>query len=367
MMAGYPQMAAPGYGYPGAMPTNYPMAQQLNAQQAMYGDGSGAPADAGGPMDPSMGSGPDGSCPACGGGCCPPFVAAGYVYGDFELFYARRTDGYHDQALIIDVPSGDTIIGAHALNFNYEPGVRATAGYMWSQGFGVEGTYFGQFNFNRGVIVNSTAPTLAAPTPGVAGTLGDSSVDFTADTQMSVFYTSQLHNGELNFVLPYGSFQWLAGFRFVQVQESLDFSSSTGVTASDYTIHTNNNLYLGQIGARGQWEIGRFQFEASAKAGIGDNATNEQQVEGDLGNTATTMASATKSTVCFVGEVDLTALISLSEHWTGRLGYNAVWVTDLALAPNQLDFNFPLPTTNSVNRSGDILLHGFTAGLEFRY
>lgn len=367
MMAGYPQMAAPGYGYPGAMPANYPMAQSFNAQQAMYGDG-GAPVEAGAPIDPTMAGAPDGSCPECGGGCCPPFVAVGYAYGDAELFYARRTDGYHNQPLIIDVPSGSTIIGAHALSFDYEPGVRATAGYMWSQGFGVEGTYFGQFYFNRGVIVNSTAPTLAAPTPGVAGTLGNSSVDFSADTQMSVFYTSEMHNGELNFVLPYASFQWLGGFRYMQVQESLDFNGNTGVESSDYTIHTNNNLYLSQIGAREQWEIGRFQFEATVKAGIGENYTNEQQVENDVGNTFTIQtASATKNTVSFVGELDVTALIPLGAHWTGRLGYDAVWITDLALAPNQLDFNVPFTTANSVNRTGDVLLHGFTAGLEFRY
>jgi hypothetical protein len=44
-----------------------------------------------------------------------------------------------------------------------------------------------------------------------------------------------------------------------------------------------------------------------------------------------------------------------------------MWATDLALAPNQLDFTNTATSGTTLNRSGDILLHGFTAGLECRF
>ena len=376
MMPSY--QAPPGYGYggqmgyPAAAPAGYPMMQPYDAQQAMYGDASAS--DGGGPPLDGGAAGPyDGSCPQCGegGGCCPPFVAAGYAYGDFELFYARRTNGYSNQPLVVDSISGATDVSTKALEFDYEPGVKATVGYMWSQGFGVEGTYFGQFYMHTGLLVTSTANQLSLP-----GAIGMNTSDFTAVPQISTFYTSQIQNGELNFVLPYGSFQWIGGFRYMQVQEFLDINGSTGAEASDYVIHTNNNLYVSQIGARGQWEIGMFQFEAAVKAGLGDNSANEQQRIRDVNNSVLVTngtgdtrndIDASKNSVAFIGEVDVAAMIPLGSHWTGRLGYTGVWVTDLALAPNQLDFGIPATNGNSVNRSGNIILHGFTAGVECRF
>jgi len=383
MMGGYPQMMpAGGYGgggmgYPGATPANYPMTQQVNAMQAMYGEGDSSGAEGAAMPGPGGPGGPDdGSCPPGGGECGDggPHGPIGYAYGDFELFYARRTNGYKTQPLVIDtdpITAAVTVITTtHDLEFPYEPGVKATVGYMWAQGFGVEGTYFGQFDLHTGLLHTSTGPTLSLP-----GDIGNNTTDFDAVPQITASYRSQIQNGELNFVLPYGSFQWLWGFRYMQVQELLDLNGNTGAEASDYVIHTNNNLYCSQLGARCQWEIGRFQFEASVKAGLGDNSANEQQMIRDVGNTVLvtngtdtrTDIDASKNSVAFIGEVDVSAMIPMGSHWTGRLGYTGVWVTDLALAPNQLDFGIPATNGNFVNTKGNIILHGFTAGVECRF
>ncbi len=59
--------------------------------------------------------------------------------------------------------------------------------------------------------------------------------------------------------------------------------------------------------------------------------------------------------------------IPMGTHFTGRLGYTAIWVNDLALAPDQLDFtNTPTSGTGIYTR-GSMLIHGFNAGMEARF
>ena len=294
--------------------------------------------------------------------------AVHYAYFNAEGFYARRqTQHTTNQPLFLD--SGTTVVDTKSLDFIYEPGIRATAGYMFGEGFGIEGTYFGQFDFRRGIFASDPASGLSLP-----GNLGTLSNDFTAVPNLDAVYRSQIDNGEINFILPYGSFQFLSGFRVLQVREFLDISGGIpGAETSDYAIHTMNNLYGGQLGARAQWSIWHITFDAQVKAGLYENYSNSQQTIGDFGNTVSYRDTATsRDDTAFVGEVGVETTLPLTSWLTLRGGYTAVWIEQVALAPGQLNFDagpgFVDPTAGvTVNNHSGIVLHGFTAGLEARW
>ncbi len=383
---GNPQMTPGGYppamqGYPQA---GYPQAApgQMTAgeiQQAMYGPPG--PLSAGPmPMDGSAGYGPGGCGPGgcgqggggqggCGQGGCGPGAqcyddgATHYIYGSAELFYARRTNQAVNQALVVDAATQTTtIVSAGDLGFRYEPGVKATAGYFFSAGYGVEGTYFGQFDHNTTVSATSPTPSLSLP-----GVFGAGSTDFTAVGAISTNYTSRVHNAEINFIIPYGSFQYLIGSRYLELDEKLDINGtdSLGGTSGDYVITTANHLYGGQLGARGQWEIGRFIFDAETKAGVYANSANTHQNITDAGVTARDVGAQERQ-VAFVGEVAVYGLIPLGSNFTARLGYTGIWITDLALAPDQFDTS-TVAGASAISMRGATIIHGFNAGMEFRW
>ena len=114
---------------------------------------------------------------------------------------------------------------------------------------------------------------------------------------------------------------------------------------------------------------GRLGWEATGKAGIfGYDAEQEQSVI-DFPNFALRpTVSSNGSGVAFVGEANLSALYRLSNVWNLRAGYTALWIEGLALAPDQLDFDFASSTGGSrLHDDGGLFLHGVNVGLEARW
>ena len=78
--------------------------------------------------------------------------------------------------------------------------------------------------------------------------------------------------------------------------------------------------------------------------------------------------SSSRGEAAFVGEMNLSALYRLTDVWNLRAGYNLMWIGDLALAPDQLDFNFAAsPSGNQLHNGGGMFLHGVNVGLEARW
>lgn len=345
-------------GMQGGMPTGY---QQFDAQQAMYGPG--APGG-GGPMPMDDGSGgmscPEGCPPKCAE--CFDDGATHFFYGSLDVFYARRDNAVIRQPTAISTATGLPALSTSDTEFGYEPGVKGQVGYFFGWGFGMEADYWGQFSFasRKGI---SDPGVLALP-----GDLGLTSPNFFDVDSVLQTYSSEIDNYEINFVLPYGSWQWIAGFRYMSVDERFDLSTASAVAGSgDYQVIARNRLYGGQIGARGQWEIGRFILDTSVKGGVFANAAHQDQFAVDASGFPIRQTSGDEHQAAFVGEVDANLLIPMGSHLTARLGYEGVWIADLALAPSQLDFTDTSTSGTGVYTRGGILLHGFIAGLDFRW
>jgi hypothetical protein len=95
-------------------------------------------------------------------------------------------------------------------------------------------------------------------------------------------------------------------------------------------------------------------------------AHQDQSVVGDTDGVLR-QTGATERQAAFVGEVSAYLFIPMGTHFTGRLGYTAIWIDDLALAPDQLDFTDTPTSGGSIYTRGSMLIHGFNAGLEARW
>ena len=169
------------------------------------------------------------------------------------------------------------------------------------------------------------------------------------------------------------SFEWFAGFRYIDLGEELDISAQKTVANSvengSYNIHTTNNLFGGQVGARLRNTWGRFGWEATGKVGLFGNAAQETQSVTDFPNFALRpTVSSNGGEVAFVGEINISALYRLTDVWNLKAGYNVMWIDGLALAPDQLDFNFAYsPSGNQLQNGGAMFLQGVNVGLEARW
>lgn len=357
-MQGYPMMQQGAY--PTGPGQNGPSEAEA-AQEQLYGPSPGA---AGGPMP--MGGG--GDCGQCG----PPPTPARcfndgldhWAYADAEVFYARRTMGLVSSP-VVELTGGAVLATTTSVpDFRYEPGVKATFGYMFPAAFAMETTFEGQ-NYWASRSGENLVAGLTIPPP-----LGAALIDLGSaaggTSQITTDYTSRFDSSEFNFVRPYANYQFLLGVRYIELNDKYDINGqSSPVSASDYLITSHNHLLGPQLGARGQWQISRFQFDVEAKAGLYANSAAQHQTVGDVDNTILIRdAASTNTEISFAGEVAAYATVPLNTFLTAKLGYTGLWITDLALAPNQVDFSNDANSGTALNAHSGVIIHGFNAGVE---
>ena len=69
--------------------------------------------------------------------------------------------------------------------------------------------------------------------------------------------------------------------------------------------------------------------------------------------------------VGFVGDLNVSAVYRLNDVWGIRAGYSTVWITGLALAPDQFDFTDT--DFAGIAGGGGMFLSGANLGLEARW
>lgn len=128
-------------------------------------------------------------------------------------------------------------------------------------------------------------------------------------------------------------------------------------------------MFGGQVGSRARMTWNKWAIEGWAKAGLLGNAQKETQAPlvTSSGAPVPRLSSATGSEVGFVGDINLSLVYRLTDVWGIRLGYNTVWISGLALAPDQYDFTLDERAGGRLNPFGGIFLHGANLGLEARW
>ncbi len=302
-----------------------------------------------------------------------------YRYARADVLMWHRVGTGCDRVLVVDqdvpVPGQDTLLSTGDLSFRYEPGVRLTLGTQrescggWRWCDALEATYLGVFDWNASGSVFGDNNLAAS---GVLGFIGN---NYSGGDEFHADYQAELHSIELNCVKSCcldccRQIDFLCGFRFMTLQEdfaltAVDFQEGT----SAYTVSTENHLFGLQMGGRFRRHLGLWAAEFRGTAGLFVNDARQRQQIRDYPDDFLLRGPTRGSgqSAAMLGELSVTLTRHLTDRWSLRGGYDALGVGGLALAPDQLDFNFDPDAGTGLHRSGWVFMHGAHAGLEARW
>jgi hypothetical protein len=242
-------------------------------------------------------------------------------------------------------------------------GMLLTVGRQFDQVSAFELTYFGlnQWHATAGV----TGPgTLAIPSP-----LANVTQDYVFADSIIIDYSSTINNAEGNYRQTIEGLTLLMGFRYFNLDESFRLSSTvTQFGTSDYKISAINHLIGGQVGGGLTEKWGRLTVEALGKFGVFGNLATQRTDLLDFNNTFVRRNVRADSTATSVlGEAVASASFQVFDWLSIRGSYRFVWVHNVALAPNQLDFSNTPNSSNFVDANDDLFLQGASLGAEIRW
>ncbi len=320
------------------------------------------------------------------------------VYGEAEALFLERVPLYQNRPIVVDPNTGATFLSTSDFDSGIDPGFRAMFGVRLCNGLAVEFSYFrlSQSGFTLTEKPDDTSYLIFSN--NFAGNV------FVNMDRVQADYSSCVNSFELNFPcccrcctrcdcgdcggttssecgcaragcgnVRCSSIEWFAGVRYLDIGNDLNIAVERreygGVEDGSYNVQAGNHLIGGQLGARLRRTVNRFGWELTGKAGVYSNNADQTQTVIDFPNfPLRPTTSAQGCNTAFVGEINLSGIYRLTDVWSAKAGYNAIWIEGLAMAPDQLDFNFATsPSGNQLHSSGGLLLHGVNIGLEARW
>jgi hypothetical protein len=330
--------------------------------------------------------------------CAPPCATSPYCPPPRMPWYAMadavglRRDRYGSTTFATLGNSTDVALSTSELDRDFRAGAKLTIGHTFGDSpYSLEGSYFAVDQWNASAMFADTH-TNDLGTVGYLfspfSNFGDPtpSVGFDYNRLVSVQDFSQLRNGELNvkYLVPMLSNGFRAslmlGVRYVSVEERFLYHAESvepvagGGSTVDLATRTANDLIGPQIG-------GYFEFFSYANSWI------SFETKGAIcGNNAMQASSGTRSAIAgqppfsydaaathiatsFVGDLELMFNWRITDRFVTRFGYQAMWVTGLALATDNLgpDYGIPPGGLVGINTSGSVVYHGPHLGVEFMW
>ncbi len=290
-------------------------------------------------------------------------------------------------------PPPNVLYGGTPTDFGGIDGLRATAGYWLDcqQNLGVEatgfltertGTGFAAVHdgaANNPVVLGRIVPTFVGPQLGpLVGVPGE------LRGGVAVAERTRLWGAEANGIAKgsencNGRFDVLAGFRYLDLDESLATASTTEtiqLPGTPITMLDNfaarTQFYGGQIGARVRRDWGRATASATAKLGFGVshqavNRTGTLTTGTDVAPGDFLVPSPGRDTTdkfAVVPEGILKVGYRLTERLEVNAGYSILYLTSAARAADQINDGFA--AKRGID-STDFVAQGISLGLGYRY
>jgi hypothetical protein len=316
---------------------------------------------------------------ACGGSC----GSAGETYWIFDVVFFQRDNQSTDQILAAIGPNA--LITTGEPQFAVQPGLRLFRGHVDDCGRGWEVGYLGVWNMfadlEEGGVANiNGADPLSLVVDGFDGrSLARATYRSTLNTAEVNLLSRSCHRG-FSRVSAYpwercgnyrrGTFDWLAGFRWAGLDEAagLELAGADYPGPSFYDVRSSTNFFGAQIGGRGRMEWDRWAIDGWAKAALAGTAMT-QSADPIVSIFAPDppirpARSATEGGVGFIGDINVNLSYRLNDTWRLRTGYNFLWLTGVALAPNQFDFAATNTAGTGLAGGAGVFLHGANLGLE---
>ena len=379
-----------GPGYPG-ITTGYqaPAATAMDQVAPMQSAPVGGAVVDGGTYGAGYGGCDSGGCDTgCGcdvAACAPVCKSRNWFYGLNGLVFNRD---YEDDVYLTRDPMGNTLLSTDA-DTNTLGGLEFFFGSRNSCGNGFEMRYWGLFNDEATATLTGAASystyltdlqNVIWPTSGE-----DLQTIFDRAETHTITRDNEIHNVEFNFLRRGGCFttrtgrcgnyELLHGFRWFEFDEEFhwDVLNTAAVPNALYFDTNVRNTLLGyQFGSRANFCLTqRMAFNIGTKVGVYNNrARADQVIQDDLGVYATVNGTDynftdAKNDISMLGEIDLGVSRLVSQCSRINLGYRAIGVSGIALAPDQYsNFNAVTPIRD-IQSNGNLLLHGAYFGFEF--
>ena len=314
-----------------------------------------------------------------------PICGGWESYAVFDVLFMQRDNTANDGPLVLDGDTLATAIGSSSLQFPVAPGIRTAYGQHGPDGTGWEVGYLGVYGmFADAAAAGSGTLEIAPPLSSeVASLRGASAARAT--------YGSVLNSAEVNVLLTErclhqprssgyaaechsGTFtlDWLAGFRWAGLDEqaALAFGDGPGSLETGYAVRTSSNLFGGQLGLRGRADWQGWAVEGWAKAALAGSVLAQSQdaiVDSITGDVYRSARGSRTDTPGGIFDVGATLVYRLSDTWGLRFGYSMLWLTGVALAPDQFDFAADTAAGTTLDANQTLWLGGANLGLEARW
>jgi hypothetical protein len=291
---------------------------------------------------------------------CNEGVDVPALFGTFQvgaLFLTRSHAKAESTSKFFSQTSDGLLLDTGDLDLGTSFGLDVTAIIRLGGSLGVETRYFG--------ITDWSASRILTDPLGTGVRFEGFGTSFPAVSE-EVDYASRLYSLEIN-VLPLVTegMPLVLGFRGLQLHERFEVWQADPLPRSlGVGSHTNNYLYGFQIGAEPylMGAGGAIRLDGLIKAGIYANHAAQGSSSPLLG----TNAEARRDFAAFAGEVGLAVVYRINRSFALRGGYELLWLSRVALAPDQSRKTNLAASTADLGL-GAAFLHGATASLEFAF
>ena len=321
--------------------------------------------------------------------CCPDWDQ----YAILDFMFLQR-DNATSGAVITEENIGGQqvpVFTTRSMQPAIAPGVRLFYGELGPDCMGWEVGYLGVYGMFGAVDRSSLTDSLVIP-----GDLGGNTPGWTSADEVRPTYASSLNTVEAN-IFTYrccpecssDSFlwshlgnkpvchcsNWLFGFRWAGLEEQADLNvlccRVTNDVFTSYSVRTSSQMLGPQVGFRGRRQWRNWAVEGWAKAMLAGTllSSNADPISSSLAPTTIIRPARrlTDAGVGFLGDMNYTVSRRLSDVWWLRLGYNMIWLSGVALAPDQWDFTNTATSGTTLVGGGGVFLHGANLGLEARW
>lgn len=280
-------------------------------------------------------------------------------YAGADMLVLRR-DMEDEVVFATDAGTTDIALGTSNFKDEFDAGVRFFAGYAISDWYRIEGSYFGSYYFNGDMAVRREDDGMPA-NDNLDFAFGDTG-DFAR-----IRFSSKLNSAEINLrsrlaMCPRPlQMSLLFGARFMKLDERF-FYDSDGLVVSDVDVETSNDMLGLQIGLMAQWQCHpRSWLDYELKGGVYGNHARYSSTSNAF---AGTMA-AQKDVTAFSMDMSLIFNYQLTSALTLRFGYNAMWLSGVALGAHNVQTNANLLMNGppKLDHAGVVVYHGPSFGL----
>lgn len=306
------------------------------------------------------------------------------TYVTADALFLQRDNQSNERPLVVDSNTALDAVSTSDLRFPVAGGLRLYVGRHAAGTTGWELGYLGVYG------MTADASAAGSRNLDIAPQLADQVTSLRGASLAECSYTSAINGCEANLLATSEYFHrsretayaadgvahtamidWLAGFRWAGLDESATIALTTpGLGPSRYGVHTNSNLFGGQVGVRGRIDWERWGLEGQAKAALAGTVLSQSQapiVDAFNGAQYRPALGGQGGGAGGIFDWNIAVVRHLGEHWSVRAGYTMLWLTGVALAPDQFDFSTAPGAGTHLVGGKTVWLEGATLGLEGRW